>query len=93
MWYLYILECKDGTLYTGITSDLIKRIIKHNRGKGAVYTRLKRPVRLIYWEEFPDKVLAAKREKQIKSLKRREKIEFIKSKSPHIGRDVGKSEG
>ncbi len=82
MWYFYIVECRDKTFYTGITSDLIRRIIKHNRGKGAVYTRLRRPVKLVYWEEFSDKFSAAKREKQIKSLRRAEKIQFIKSNSP-----------
>jgi|GEM_PF-1215208 len=82
MWHFYIVECKDGTLYSGISSDLVRRIIKHNRGKGSIYTRARRPVKLVYWEEFPDKISAAKREREVKDWRRTEKMQLIKSKFP-----------
>lgn len=82
MWYFYILECKDKTLYAGISSDLVERVIKHNRGKGSKYTKYRRPVKLVYWEKYPDKFSAAKREREIKGWKRIEKQQLIKSKFP-----------
>lgn len=70
---VYVLECADGTLYTGWTNDLSGRLAAHNAGKGAKYTKGRRPVRLIYWEEHPTKREAMRREYAIKRLSRREK--------------------
>ena len=72
-WYLYILRCGDGTLYTGITNDVEKRLAAHRSGKGAKYTRGRSPLELVYGEELPDHSAALKREHEIKSLSRQEK--------------------
>ena len=78
MWFVYILECADGTLYTGITTDLERRVKEHNTSpKGAKYTRNRRPVKLVYNEEAEDKSSASKREYQIKKLSRKEKLLLI----------------
>ena len=77
--YTYILECADGSLYTGYTPDLEKRLETHNAGKGAKYTRGRRPVKLVYSEEYDTKEEAMRREYQIKHLKREEKIALISS--------------
>ncbi|WP_297438693.1 GIY-YIG nuclease family protein [uncultured Clostridium sp.] len=77
MNYTYILECVDKTLYTGWTNNLEKRVIVHNSGKGAKYTRARIPVKLVYFEEFEDKVSAQKREYAIKKLTRANKLELI----------------
>ena len=73
MCYTYILECADGTYYTGWTTDLEKRLKAHNSGKGAKYTKSRRPVRFVYYEEYEDKISAMKREYAIKQLTRQEK--------------------
>lgn len=78
--YVYILECKDSTLYTGWTNSLEKRIKVHNEGKGAKYTRGRVPVKLVYFEEFSTKNEAMKREKEIKKLTRKEKMLLIEKK-------------
>ncbi len=70
MHYIYIVECCDGTLYTGYTNDLEKRIKIHNEKKGAKYTRGRTPVTLKYYEEYESKIDAMKREAEIKKLKR-----------------------
>jgi len=68
-WYVYILRCADDTLYTGITTDLERRVEEHNSGKaGAKYTRSRRPVEIVYHEIVNDRSEASKREYQIKSL-------------------------
>lgn len=77
MNYTYILLCKDGTLYTGWTNDLKKRVKAHNLGKGAKYTKSRRPVKLVYYEEFPTKKEAMKREYAIKRMGRKEKERMI----------------
>ena len=77
-WKLYILRCSDGSLYTGITTDLEKRIAAHNAGKGAKYTRGRGPVELAYEEECGDHSAALKRELEIKGLSREEKLKMIK---------------
>lgn len=77
MNYVYILECSDKTYYTGWTKDLEKRIKIHNDGKGAKYTRGRRPVKLIYFENFNDKIEAMKREYKIKQMSRKEKEKLI----------------
>lgn len=78
--YVYILECKDGTLYTGYTNNLKKRLLAHNQGTtGAKYTRGRRPVVLIYSEKYKSKSKALKREWEIKCLKRKDKVMLINS--------------
>lgn len=79
MNYTYILKCQDGTFYTGWTNCLEKRIMMHNAGKGAKYTKSRRPVELVYFEKFFDKKLAMKREWAIKQLTRKEKEQLIKN--------------
>jgi putative endonuclease len=78
-WFVYIACCRDGLYYTGITNDLSKRLEKHNSGKGALFTAKRRPVKIIYTEEHPDKSSARKREIQIKDW-RRDKKEWIASR-------------
>ncbi len=73
MNYTYILRCVDGSLYTGWTNNLEKRIEQHNSGKGAKYTKGRRPVKLAYYEEFDTKEEAMKREWEIKKMTRKEK--------------------
>lgn len=80
MNYTYILSCADGSLYTGWTNDLEKRLAAHNAGKGGKYTRSHRPVTLAYYEEFPTKEEAMRREAAIKNLPRSEKLKLIESK-------------
>lgn len=72
MWFVYIVECSDGTLYTGITTDLERRIEEHN-GSGAKYTRGRGPVKLVYSAEMKDRSEASKEEYRIKKLTRAEK--------------------
>lgn len=79
MNYVYILECSDGTFYTGWTNDLERRIAMHSKGLGAKYTRGRCPVRLIYHETFENKNDAMKREYEIKQLTRKAKLELINS--------------
>ena len=78
--YVYILRCADGTFYTGWTTDPERRTKVHNSGQGAKYTRARRPVELIYYEEFDDKIEAQRREWAIKQLTRAEKEELIAGK-------------
>lgn len=81
MWYVYILECSDGTLYTGITTDLDKRLKTHNNGKGAKYTKARLPVVLKASFEAENRSSASKEEYRIKQLTRKEKIELINEQS------------
>ena len=78
-WYVYILKCADNTLYTGITIDVGRRIDEHNNDNklAAKYTRVRRPVKLVYQEALETRSLAAKREAKIKKLKRSEKETLI----------------
>ena len=78
MNYTYILECADGTLYTGWTNDLDKRLQAHNSGKGAKYTRSRLPVKMVYAESHANKRDAMRREHEIKQLARNEKLTLIK---------------
>lgn len=73
----YMLQCADGTLYTGWTNDLNRRLAAHNRGTGAKYTRSRRPVLLVYRESFPNREQAMRREWEIKHLSRKEKEALI----------------
>ena len=76
-WYVYIIECKDGKLYTGITNNLEGRIKQHNRGQGCRFTKYRSPVKLLYNEECISKAMALSREARIKSLTRAKKLELI----------------
>jgi len=77
-WYVYIVSCRDHSLYTGITKDLNRRILEHNSGlKGARYTRSRRPVALVYSEQATSRSMAASREHQLKRLKASWKHQLI----------------
>jgi len=77
-FYVYLLRCKDNSLYCGYTNDLLKRLDEHNNSKkGAKYTRGKRPVILVYFEEFDDKIDAQKREFEIKNFTKYEKEKLV----------------
>jgi putative endonuclease len=79
MWYLYIVQCSDGTLYTGITTNIARRLDEHNNKKsGAKYTKSRRPVVLVYRETYATRSEAQKAEYQIKRLTRRQKINLTK---------------
>lgn len=78
VWYLYILQCADGSLYTGITTNVEKRLEAHRSGKGAKYTRGRAPLELVYREECGSHSDALKRELEIKNLTREKKLEIIK---------------
>ncbi len=77
MYYVYMVECADSSLYTGCTNNLERRLRMHNSGAGAKYTRSRRPVRLVYQEQVEGHSLALRREAAIKGLTRREKLELI----------------
>lgn len=77
MNYTYILSCADGSLYTGWTNDLERRLAAHNAGKGGKYTRARRPVTLVYSESYETKEEAMSREAKIKQLTRAEKLQLI----------------
>jgi putative endonuclease len=78
-FFCYILECADGTFYTGWSTDPERRARQHNNGTGGRYTRSRRPVRIVYVEEQPDRVTAMKRERAIKSLPRVRKMKLVDS--------------
>ena len=80
MAVVYILQCADGTLYTGWTTDLERRLHAHNSGRGARYTRGRRPVSLVYHEEQPTRSVAQKREVAIRRLSRVDKLKLIERK-------------
>ena len=77
MNYTYLLECSDGTLYCGWTNDLEKRVKAHNSGRGAKYTKPRRPVRLVWYETFETKEEAMSREVRVKQLSRKQKDELV----------------
>jgi len=76
-WTVYILQCADGTLYTGITNDLARRVAEHESGTGAKYTKGRGPLQLVYHESCEDRGLASKRENEIKALDRKAKLLLI----------------
>ena len=78
-WFCYLLRCADDTLYCGITNDLEKRLAAHNAGTASKYTRTRVPVELVFAESCADRSVASKREMEIKSLKRAEKLALIQS--------------
>lgn len=77
MWYVYIIQCKDGTYYTGITTNVERRLKEHNSGTGAKYTRSRSPVELEEYKEFKDRSEASKEEARIKKLTRIKKEKLI----------------
>ena len=80
-WYVYMLRCSDNSLYTGYTNDIKRREHAHNTGKGAKYTKSRRPVHLVYWEEFEDRSDALKRECAIKKLTKQQKELLLQKES------------
>ena len=76
-WFVYMLRCRDGSLYTGYTDDVDRRVAVHNSGKGAKYTRSRLPVQVVYREECPDKSAALQREYAIKHLTKPQKEALI----------------
>lgn len=79
-WFVYILQCNDKTLYTGVTTDPERRVEEHNSGsKGAKYTAARRPVKMVYSEQLDSRSSAQQREHQIKSLTRKQKQQLIDS--------------
>ena len=79
MNYVYLLRCSDNTLYCGWTTDLTARLSAHNSGRGAKYTRSRRPVELVYWEEYEDRRQALSREWHLKRLSRAEKLTLVET--------------
>ncbi len=79
MWFVYILKCKDNTLYTGSTNNIAKRFAAHKSGKGARYTKGRGPLRLVYWASLTDKPAALRLEYAIKQKSRKEKLALIES--------------
>tara|TARA_A200000159_G_scaffold143055_1_gene147017 strand:+ start:5983 stop:6234 length:252 start_codon:yes stop_codon:yes gene_type:complete len=77
-WFLYVVECSDGTLYTGVTVDLDRRVTEHNTSnKGAKYTMTRRPVKLVWSREYPTRSEAQAAEYKLKKLPRRKKLKMI----------------
>ena len=81
MNYVYMLRCRDGSLYTGWTNDLEKRLKAHNSGSASKYTRTRLPAELVYFEEWESKEAAMSREWHIKRLSREEKLKVIENRS------------
>jgi putative endonuclease len=86
--YVYVLECSDGSLYTGYTTDVARRVDEHNAGDGAKYTAGRRPVTLRYVEYHPSRSAAMSREHEIKSLTRAEKQELLPDRTDRVGLSV-----
>lgn len=82
--FVYMLRCKDGSLYTGWTNDMEHRLAMHNSGRGAKYTRGRGPLELVYSEELPDKEAALRRECAIKKLRRKQKLALLQTWQAHI---------
>jgi putative endonuclease len=80
MYFVYILKCRDGTLYTGITTDVLRRFAEHKAGKGGAYTRAHGASKMVYKEKSPNRSSASKREAEIKKLSREQKLKLIKHK-------------
>ncbi len=80
-WFVYIIECEDGSLYTGATNNLGRRFKEHKAGKGSKYVRSRKAAKLIFWEEYDNKYDAYKRESEIKGFSRQKKLQLIELKS------------
>ena len=79
-WYVYLMRCADNSLYTGVTTNPERRVREHNgkvKGKGAKYTKHRSPVEVIYTEKYPDRSSCSKREYQVKSMSRKDKVKMI----------------
>ncbi|MFA6189910.1 MAG: GIY-YIG nuclease family protein [Candidatus Staskawiczbacteria bacterium] len=81
MWFVYIIKCVDGSLYTGYTNDLEKRFEKHKSGKGSKYIRSHAPEKIVYSEKHYKKIVALRREREIKKLTHKEKLIFLENKN------------
>ena len=81
-WTVYLARCADGSFYTGITTDLVRRVAEHNAGSGAAYTRSRLPVKLVYFESAPNRSGALRREYAIRRLSRREKEVLARKSGP-----------
>ena len=79
MWYVYMIQCKDGKLYTGITNNLNRRLTEHNAGHGGRFTKFRTPIQLMYYQKVRSKPEALRREMEAKKLKRSEKLDLIRS--------------
>ena len=84
-WFLYVLECNDGSFYTGVTKDIERRLAEHNDGKASKYTRTRRPVKLLYFENCTGRAEALTREYQVKSLSRKAKEKLVSPASDSSG--------
>lgn len=84
MYYVYIAQCKDNSYYTGYTNNLCERLKVHNSGKGAKYTRGRRPIHYVYCSSYANKSAAMKEEYRIKQLSRKDKIKLIQSNKNEI---------
>ena len=82
MYFVYLIQCGDGTFYTGIAKDVERRFLEHKAGKGARYTRARKVVKVLYTEEYISKSQALKREAQIKGWRREKKLNLIKFGKP-----------
>lgn len=85
IYYVYLLRCADGTLYCGSTNNLQRRVKMHNSGRGAKYTKARRPVQLVYWEAAGAKPDALRREAAVKRLTRQRKLELVRAFSEDGG--------
>ena len=82
VWYLYVVKCADDSLYTGVTTDLCRRLYEHNNtSKAAKYTRSRRPVKVVYWVQHKDRSSAQKAEAAFKKLARIQKLAYIESRN------------
>ncbi len=79
-WTVYVLRCRDGSLYTGVTNDLARRLARHRAGTASAYTRTRRPLRLVYREPQPSRGAALRREAALRRLSRAEKLAFLTRK-------------
>jgi putative endonuclease len=80
-WTVYLLRCRDGSLYTGITTDLERRLARHRAGTASAYTRARRPIRLVYQEDQPDRSAALRREAALRRLSRAEKLGLVRGRA------------
>ena len=85
-WFVYMLQCGDGSLYTGCTDDVERRVATHQKGRGGKYTRSHLPVTLVYRESVPDKSAALRREAEMKRLSRKAKLALISGSEQEIGK-------
>ncbi|MCC6335833.1 MAG: GIY-YIG nuclease family protein [Myxococcales bacterium] len=85
-WFVYLVRCQDGSLYTGCTNDLLRRVAAHNAGKGARYTRSRRPVTLVYSQKVRGRSQALSKEAGLKRLTRAQKLALVAGRGRRAGR-------